>query len=58
MSEIIVFSTFPYIIFITTSMSNSYIISYNLAGRTFYITYLNFIKDQYMIIALLVIFAK
>lgn len=39
-------------------MSKLYIIAYNLVVEIFYIIYLHFIKNKYIILALLVILAK
>lgn len=44
--------------FIITLTSNPYIILYNLAIKILFVTYLYFIKNQYMIFVLLVILIK
>lgn len=46
------------ITFIITLTSNPYIILYNLAIKTLFVSYLYFIKNQYMIFVLLVILIK
>ncbi len=42
----------------TVSISNSYIFLYHLATKTLYVTFLPFIKDQYMIFILFIPLAK
>lgn len=49
---------FPNIAYITILISNSYIISYNLTTKILYITFLHFIKKQYMIFGLFIILVK
>ena len=51
-------SIFPKVAFMTALMSNLYAISYNSAANILRITYLHFIKDQYMIFALLAPLAR
>lgn len=57
-SKTIDFNIFFNIAFLIISMSNLCVILFNLIIMTIYVTYLHFIKDQYMILLLLVISAK
>ena len=56
--KIITFKIFFNIILIIVLISNLYIILYNLAIKILHIFYLYFIKDQYIILILLIILTK
>lgn len=52
------FNIFPNVAFITTLISNSYTISYNSVVKILYVIYLHFIKDLYILLALLLTLAR